>query len=59
MQNLSQEELTVVLVQPDIKWQSPAQNCDMYARLLDEHSARADVIVLPEIVCHRLFHGQP
>lgn len=49
MQNLVQEELTVVLVQPDIKWQSPAQNCDMYARLLDEHSASADVIVLPEM----------
>ncbi|WP_261844328.1 amidohydrolase [Aliamphritea ceti] len=49
MQNLVQDELTVVLVQPDIKWQSPAQNCEMYVRMLDEHSAKADVIVLPEM----------
>lgn len=49
MQNLNQDDLTVLLVQPDIRWQSPAENCAMYERLLDEHSTQPDVIVLPEM----------
>jgi len=44
---MSSDDLTVALVQPDLRWQDPEANCEHLAELM--HSAeQADLFVLPE-----------
>ena len=43
------QDLKVTLVQPDMLWQSPEQNREMYERLLDEHDSDTDLVLLPEM----------
>lgn len=43
------QDLNVTLVQPDMLWQSPEQNREMYQQLLDQHAPQTDLVLLPEM----------
>lgn len=43
------QDLKITLVQPDMQWQNPAENCAMYERLMDQGAAGTDLVLLPEM----------
>lgn len=43
------QDLKITLVQPDLLWQSPQQNREMYQQLLDQQAADTDLVLLPEM----------
>lgn len=43
------QDLTITLVQPDMKWQNPAENRAMYEQLMDQHATETDLVLLPEM----------
>ena len=43
------QDLKVTLIQPDMHWQSPAENRTMYEQLMDQNANNTDLVVLPEM----------
>jgi predicted amidohydrolase len=43
------QDLKVTLIQPDMHWQSPAENRTMYEQLMDQNASNTDLVVLPEM----------
>ncbi|BBB25600.1 amidohydrolase [Amphritea japonica] len=43
------QDLRVTLIQPDMKWQNPAENRAMYAQLMDQNAGNTDLVLLPEM----------
>ena len=43
------QDLTLTLIQADMLWQSPQQNRQMYAELMDQNAQHTDLVVLPEM----------
>ncbi|MEH6579491.1 MAG: amidohydrolase [Amphritea sp.] len=46
---LTLQDLTLTLIQADMLWQSPEQNRQMYAELMDQNAQHTDLVVLPEM----------
>lgn len=43
------QDLKVTLIQPDMHWQSPAENRMMYEQLMDQNASNTDLVLLPEM----------
>lgn len=43
------QDLTLTLIQPDMLWQSPTENRQMYAALMDRYATQTELVVLPEM----------
>lgn len=43
------QDLKVTLIQPDMLWQSPAENRQMYEQLMDQNASDTELVVLPEM----------
>lgn len=43
------QDLKLTLIQPDMLWQSPTENRQMYAELMDRYATQTELVVLPEM----------
>ncbi len=43
------QDLKITLIQPDMQWQNPEQNLQMYTNLMDQLSEPTELVVLPEM----------
>ncbi|RTE66236.1 amidohydrolase [Amphritea opalescens] len=43
------QNLKITLIQPDMLWQNPAENRQMYERLMDQNASDTQLVLLPEM----------